>query len=492
MTKFEFERESDNLARITVAGVGGAGGNAINRMISEGLGGVEFVAVNTDAQALRLSKAVQRIQIGTKLTKGLGSGGNPEIGRRALEEDESIIVDALKDSDMVFVTAGMGGGTGTGAAPLVARMARDLGALTVAIVTRPFEFEGRRRNASAMEGLKALKEAVDTLIVIPNQKLLQVVGADTPLTHAFSIADDVLLKATRGISDLITVPGLVNLDFADVKAIMSNMGDALMGTGMAEGPDRAVLATKQAISSPLLDDVDISGARGVLVSITGGPSMTLHEVSEATLLVQKAVGDDANIIFGAVIDESLDGELRVTVIATGFGSERATIGLGGREIVRPEIPSRSRDLAAREVARAAALAVANITPLGARDRRLDVEPQPMTVPAMPRASMSGPMAGAAAAARLEAPATEFLPPPVLPATVAQPVPAELDPSLRPTAPWLHLDLELEEPAAILEVEAPLRAERGHETRHTSLPKPGLPSWSADDLDVPAFLRRQMD
>ena len=323
-SKLEFERECDNLARILVIGVGGAGGNAINRMIQEGLNGVEFVAINTDAQALKLSKAEHRIQVGSKLTKGLGSGGNPEMGRRAIEEDEGLVVDAIKSADMVFVTAGMGGGTGTGGAPLVARMARELGALTVGVVTRPFEFEGRRRNMSAIEGLKALKESVDTLIVIPNQKLLHVVGTDTPLTAAFSIADDVLLKATRGISDLITVPGLVNLDFADVKTIMANMGDALMGTGVAEGPDRAALATKQAISSPLLDDVDISGARGVLVNITGGPSMTLHEVSEATSLVQKAVGDDANIIFGAVIDETNDAELRVTVIATGFGSERAS------------------------------------------------------------------------------------------------------------------------------------------------------------------------
>ncbi|MFQ5601367.1 MAG: cell division protein FtsZ, partial [Candidatus Krumholzibacteriia bacterium] len=319
---FEFERECDNLARITVAGVGGAGGNAINRMIIEGLSGVEFVAINTDAQALNLSKASQRIQVGSKLTKGLGSGGNPEVGRHAVEEDEGLVVDALKGSDMIFVTAGMGGGTGTGGGPMVARIARELGALTVGVVTRPFDFEGKRRNAAANDGLKALKEAVDTLIVIPNEKLLQIVGTDTPLTTAFSMADDVLLQATRGISDLITVPGLVNLDFADVKTIMANMGDALMGTGCAEGPDRAALATRQAISSPLLDDVHIAGARGVLVNITGGPSMTLHEVSEATSLVQEAVGDEANIIFGAVIDEANEAEFRVTVIATGFGGER--------------------------------------------------------------------------------------------------------------------------------------------------------------------------
>jgi len=486
MSRFEFERESDNLARITVAGVGGAGGNAINRMIIEGLSGVEFVAVNTDAQALKFSKAVQRIQIGTKLTKGLGSGGNPEIGRRALEEDESLVIDALKDSDMVFVTAGMGGGTGTGAAPQVARMARDLGALTVAIVSRPFDFEGRKRNAQALEGLKALKEAVDTLIVIPNQKLLHVVGAETPLLQAFSIADEVLLKATRGISDLITVPGLVNLDFADVKTIMANMGDALMGTGVAEGPERAVLATKQAISSPLLDDVDISGARGVLVSITGGSSLSLHEVSEATSLVQKAVGDDANIIFGAVIDDSLQAELRVTVIATGFGSERASMGIARDAFARADARQRESQLrdsvrpAAQVAAPAAAVApaapVAPITPLP-RERR---EEPAYAVP------VSRATGNAVPAARMDAA--------LAPAVTPQPVPVAPQAPIEvaaPTQPWLHLDLELE-PEADATPEDAMPFERATQVRHVALPKPGLPSWSADDLDVPAFLRRQMD
>jgi cell division protein FtsZ len=470
MTKFAFERESENLAHITVAGVGGAGGNAINRMIEEGLAGVEFLAINTDAQALKFSRAVHRIQVGAKLTKGLGSGGNPEVGRRALEEDEGLVVDALKNSDMVFVTAGMGGGTGTGAAPLVARMARDLGALTVAIVTRPFDFEGRRRNGSAVEGIKALKEAVDTLIVIPNQKLLHVVGTETPLTQAFRVADEVLLKATRGISDLITVPGLVNLDFADVKTIMANMGDALMGTGVAEGPDRAVLATKQAISSPLLDDVDISGARGVLVNITGGASMTLHEVSEATSLVQKAVGEDANIIFGAVIDESLDTELRVTVIATGFGSERSS---AGRDAARAEL-ARLREPAP---ARPAAAQVASITPLAPR------RPEPEVVPA---AASPAPRAAAPAA-----PPSARLEPPVGAPPVLQPAAAPVTSGA--TAPWLELEIDEEAAAAPPVVAAePVPPERATEKRHAALPRPGLPSWSADDLDVPAFLRRQMD
>ena len=458
-SRFEFERESENLAKITVAGVGGAGGNAINRMIEEGLSGVEFLAVNTDAQALKLSRASHRIQVGSKLTKGLGSGGNPEVGRRAIEEDEALVIDAVKNSDMVFVTAGMGGGTGTGGAPMVARMARELGALTVGVVTRPFEFEGRRRNSQAVEGLKALKEAVDTLIVIPNQKLLHVVGADTPLTEAFSIADDVLLKATRGISDLITVPGLVNLDFADVKTIMANMGDALMGTGVAEGPDRARMATQQAISSPLLDDVDISGARGVLVNITGGPSMTLHEVSEATSLVQMAVGEDANIIFGAVVDPTNDNVLRVTVIATGFGSERVSMP-HGRDSVRHE-----RAVAARM----AAAPVASITPLARPERRVEVATR---------------AASAAPSARLE---TETA---VAAAVPAAPI-ASASISTTATAPWMDVEVDSEETAAPAIVE-PASAPRAVQARHAALPKPGLPSWSADDLDVPAFLRRQMD
>jgi cell division protein FtsZ len=470
MSKFMFERESENLARITVAGVGGAGGNAINRMIEEGLSGVEFLAINTDAQALRFSKSIQRIQVGAKLTKGLGSGGNPEIGKRALEEDEGLVVDALKNSDMVFVTAGMGGGTGTGAAPLVARMARDLGALTVAIVTRPFDFEGRRRNSSAIEGLKALKEAVDTLIIIPNQKLLHVVGADTPLTQAFRIADEVLLKATRGISDLITVPGLVNLDFADVKTIMANMGDALMGTGVAEGPDRAVLATKQAIASPLLDDVDIGGARGVLVNVTGGPSMTLHEVSEATSLVQKAVGEEANIIFGAVVDETLDQELRITVIATGFGSERAS--MGREAAARAE--HRMREHAPRLSERPAAQ-VASITPLRERERREEpAEPVAPAAPAVP----------APRAANVATPSARLETSPVGTALLAGRAEATA------TAPWLDLELEEEPPPAAPPEQ--VAYQRQPQKRHAALPKPGLPSWSADDLDVPAFLRRQMD
>jgi cell division protein FtsZ len=518
---FEFERECENLARISVAGVGGAGGNAINRMISEGLTGVDFLAINTDAQALKLSKARQRIQVGSKLTKGLGSGGNPEVGRQAVEEDEALIIDALQGSDMVFVTAGMGGGTGTGGAPLVAKIARDLGALTVGVVTRPFLFEGKRRNASATDGMKALKEAVDTLIVIPNEKLLYIVGPDTPLTAAFSLADDVLLQATRGISDLITVPGLVNLDFADVRTIMANMGDALMGTGIAEGPERASLATRQAISSPLLDDVQIAGARGVLVNITGGPNMTLHEVSEATSLVQEAVGEDANIIFGAVIDETNEMEFRVTVIATGFGGERNVTSAGVREAARAHATQLRDSVPVHGVA---AAHLHGVTPLlgGRRGLPAPVRSLPAaTARVSGKASLpatvtprsldeSGPASARVGTTRPALSAVGGLPAAAGAAlavesperglqglhleSLASPAQGGLDAAIdaalaieagRPA----HLEPELLAPRH----ERPAVPEaRTLEIPHVSLPRPGQQAWNADDLDVPAFLRRQMD
>jgi cell division protein FtsZ len=306
-------------ASIKVIGVGGAGGNAVNRMMEAGLRGVDFIAANTDAQVLDQSRCPKRIQLGTGITKGLGSGANPNVGREAAEEDEAAIAEALSGADMVFVTAGMGGGTGTGAAPVVARVARSMGALTVAVVTRPFEFEGRRRMQIAEEGLQALREKVDTLIVIPNQRLLAIVEKHTPLKEAFRVADQVLHYATKGISDLITVPGLVNLDFADVKTVMAERGNALMGAGHSSGPNRAYEAAQCAVSSPLLDDVSISGAEALLVNVTGGESMTLHEINEAVTVVVDAAGRDANVIFGAVIDESMGDALSITVIATGFG-----------------------------------------------------------------------------------------------------------------------------------------------------------------------------
>jgi cell division protein FtsZ len=319
----QFEIESVGNARMKVVGVGGAGGNAVNRMIFSNLQGVDFVAVNTDCQALNRSSASAKVQIGSRITKGLGSGGDPDIGRRSAEEDRDILGEIVNGSDMVFITAGMGGGTGTGAAPVVAEVAKSSGALTVAIVTKPFIFEGATRMRQADEGIAQLKKQVDTVIAIPNQKLLQVVAKDTPLLDAFSMADEVLLKATRGISDLITRPGEINLDFADVRTIMSEAGDAIMGTGCASGEDRAKEASTRALRSPLLDDVSIAGARGLLINVTGGPMMTLSDVSEAASTIFEAAGCEANVIFGTAIDETLSDEIRVTVIATGIGTRTA-------------------------------------------------------------------------------------------------------------------------------------------------------------------------
>lgn len=313
----EFDTNDMQFAKIKVIGVGGGGNNAVNRMIAAGLKGVEFIGINTDAQALQMSRAAEKIQIGVKLTKGLGAGANPDIGHSAAEESRDEIAQALLGADMVFVAAGMGGGTGTGAAPVVAEIARELGALTVGVVTRPFSFEGRKRAMQAERGIVELRDKVDTLITIPNDRLLQVVDKHTTVQEAFKIADDVLLQGVQGISDLITVPGLINLDFADVKTIMADTGSALMGIGQASGENRAVEAARKAISSPLLE-TSIEGAKGVLLNITGGSNMTLLEVNEASEIVGEAADQEANIIFGAVIDESLKDDIRVTVIATGF------------------------------------------------------------------------------------------------------------------------------------------------------------------------------
>jgi cell division protein FtsZ len=317
LSLLEFDIDLEQFAQIRVIGVGGGGNNAVNRMITAGLRGVEFIAVNTDKQALFLSKANTKIQIGDKLTKGLGAGANPEIGEKAANESKDEIAQAIKGADMVFVTAGMGGGTGTGAAPVVASVAKEMGILTVGVVTKPFMFEGRKRMQHAERGVEALKGVVDTLVTIPNDRLLQVAEKKTSIVDAFKIADDVLRQGVQGISDLIAVPGLVNLDFADVKTIMLDTGLAHMGIGRASGENRAEEAAKQAILSPLLE-TSIEGARGVLLNITGGPDLGLFEVNTAAELVQKSADPDANIIFGAVIDENLKDELLITVIATGF------------------------------------------------------------------------------------------------------------------------------------------------------------------------------
>ena len=317
---FVFDDNVRQGARIKVVGVGGAGGNAVNGMINAGLQGVEFVAVNTDSQSLGSSQASDIIQIGRHLTKGLGAGANPEIGLKAMEEDREAIEHMLADTDMVFITAGMGGGTGTGASPILAEIARDLGILTVAIVTKPWRFEGVRRMQQAEEGIDLLKQQADTLIVIPNERLVSISTENTTFSNSFKMADDILYQATKGISDLINVTGLINLDFADVRTVMSETGDAIMGTGIASGEHRATEAAEQAISSPLLEEVSISGAKGLLASITGGDDLTIHEVNDALSLIFEAAGAEANVIFGAVIDDQMAGSLRITVIATGFNS----------------------------------------------------------------------------------------------------------------------------------------------------------------------------
>jgi cell division protein FtsZ len=328
--KFLFDEGLRLGASIKVVGVGGGGSNAVNRMIDAGLEGVDFLVANTDMQALKQSKAPVKLQIGAKLTKGLGAGANPDIGRQAALEDTEKVIEALEGADMVFVTTGLGGGTGTGAAPIVASLAAELGALTVAVVTKPFAFEGKKRLLQADRGLADLKECVDTVITIPNERLLATLERGTSLFDAFRIADDILRQAVQGISDLITVPGLINLDFADVKTVMSGMGMALMGTGAATGENRAVEAAKKAISSRLLEDGSIQGARGVLINITGGQDLLLHEVSEASSIIHDAADADANIIFGAVLDESMKGAVKITVIATGFDkrSEAASAPIG--------------------------------------------------------------------------------------------------------------------------------------------------------------------
>jgi len=373
--------DASGAARIKVVGVGGGGGNAVNTMIAAGLPGVDFIAANTDAQALKANLAPIKMQLGEKLTRGLGAGGNPEVGKRSAQEDVERLREYLADADMIFITAGMGGGTGTGAAPVIAKVAKELGSLTVGVVTKPFVFEGKRRMKQADEGMKDLKASVDTLISIPNQRLLSVAGRNSSILETFKKADDVLLQAVRGISDLITVHGLINLDFADVRAIMSEMGMAMMGAAIAQGENRAIEAAQKAISSPLLEDVSIQGARGVLINITGGPDLSLHEVNEAATLIQEEADDEANIIFGAVIDESMGDEVRITVIATGFGeivaADKTKNGKDGR-------PATAAD--------------------GRPVRRLGLIEDELDVPTWQRRRQEPPIANGRGAARVAAPA----------------------------------------------------------------------------------------
>jgi len=321
--RLTLDEEARMGARIKVVGVGGGGSNAVSRMVQAGISGVEFMVANTDAQALKANPAPVKIQIGGKLTKGLGAGADPNVGRQAALEDTDALIQALSGADMVFVTTGLGGGTGTGAAPVIASLATELGALTIAVVTKPFKFEGKKRYRQAEMGLESLRDAVDTVITIPNERLLSVIARDTSMLDAFVTADDVLRQAIQGISDLILVPGLINLDFADVKTIMSGMGVAMMGTATAEGASRAVDAANRAISSPLLEDASVRGARGVIINVTGGPDMSLMEVNEALTIIQESAHEDANIIFGAVVDKALTNKVKITVIATGFDHVKA-------------------------------------------------------------------------------------------------------------------------------------------------------------------------
>lgn len=332
---FEIEEIRGQKAKIKVIGVGGAGGNAVNNMIASTLQGVEFIAANTDLQVLETSLAPIRIQLGTELTRGLGAGSNPEIGRQAALEDRDALMDVMDGCDMVFITAGMGGGTGTGAAPVVASIARELGILTVAVVTKPFFYEGKRRLINAEEGMKELSKHVDTIIVIPNDKISLVVEKGTPLLKSFSIANDVLRQAVQGISDIILVPGLINVDFADVKTIMENMGRAVMGSGVGKGEKAAFEAAKQAISNPLLEDSSIEGAKGILMNITGGIEMSLNEINEATALIYDLAHEEVNVIFGAVVDPDIKDEVRVTVIATGFDEKKEKVQLPEIQKWRP-------------------------------------------------------------------------------------------------------------------------------------------------------------
>ncbi|HSJ14743.1 MAG TPA: cell division protein FtsZ [Longimicrobiales bacterium] len=346
MMIFEFEDAIANNARMKVVGVGGGGSNAVNRMIDEDLDGVEFISVNTDSQALKLAKSQLKIQIGKKLTRGLGAGARPEIGRQAIEESREEVMQALSGADLVFVTAGMGGGTGTGAAPVIAEIAREMGALTIGIVTKPFLFEGKKRMRQAEMGLAELKRAADTVIVVPNERLLSVVGKGTSFRDALKKADEVLLHATQGISDLIHVTGEVNVDFADVRTVMQSRGPALMGTGFGRGDNRAVEAAQEAISSPLLDNVTIQGAAGVLINITGGMDLTIDEVTTIASIIQEAAGDEAEIIFGAVHDPSLENEVRVTAIATGLEPEEPVRD----NVIRPTFGMQHRSQAASALA----------------------------------------------------------------------------------------------------------------------------------------------
>lgn len=488
---FAFDENGVRNAKMKVVGVGGAGGNAVNRMIDEELDGVEFIAVNTDAQALKESGAHLRVQIGKELTRGLGAGARPEIGRQAIAESSEEMRSTIEGADLVFVTAGMGGGTGTGAAPIIGGMAREMGSLCIAIVTRPFHFEGKKRMRYAEIGLRELRRSVDTMIVVPNERLLAVVGKEMTFRQALKKADEVLLQATQGISDLISVTGEVNVDFADVRTVMSNRGAALMGTGTASGEDRAVEAAQQAICSPLLDNVSINGATGVLVNISGGPDLTIDEVTTANSIIQEAAGDEGEMIFGVVHDPQLEGKLRVTVIATGFGD---------MEEDEPAPPVAERVIPA---GKAPPLPRATPVVIGSKYERPSVfddrsappaQPEPEPVDAPEEVRQAGIAFEALAA---EEPTAEpvFEPSPA-PATESAPEPEAAPgpaPALEPPAPEGSMR---EGSGYEAEPAAPDPAAE-EATPDVESDVPDSESWTDarvefEDLEIPTFIRRQMD
>jgi cell division protein FtsZ len=492
MALIEFDDVSH--AKILVIGVGGGGSNAVNTMISGNLDGVEFVVGNTDMQALDANMAAHKIQLGNALTKGLGAGANPEIGRRSAEESLQEIADCIAGADMVFVTAGMGGGTGTGAAPVIAQVARDCGALTVGVVTKPFGFEGKKRQRQAEEGISRLEKAVDTLIVIPNNRLLALVGQQTSMVEAFRKADSVLLNAVQGISDLMTVPGLINVDFADVRTIMSNMGRALMGSGHGAGKRRAIEAAEMAISSPLLEDVSIDGATGILINITGGPDLTLHEVNEASSLIQQAAHEDANIIFGSVIDPNITDEVRITVIATGFDrlSRQADLGVPQAQSQRHDTAPQGSFSAAAPHPRTVQSSSSRVTtPYDVQTQITREYPPPTvpparaaTVPGKPRAEVIDDREAWHAADMAELTAVERA---LAELAVDDPVPESAELSTRHaagSAPVLSDGAPLVQPAA-----------HPHGDRKRQPPRPSLKNVLAaeldgeSELDVPTFIRR---
>lgn len=464
---FELEETSNSCANIRVIGVGGGGGNAVQTMIEGGLNGVDFIVANTDRQSLAANKASKKIQLGSDLTKGLGAGANPDIGKRAAIESYNDIVGALEGADMVFVTAGMGGGTGTGGAPIVSKIARELGALTIGVVTRPFVFEGKKRKKQADQGVSDLRDNVDTLIVIPNQKLLAVANEKTPLLETFKKADEVLLQAVKGISDLINIRGLINLDFADIKTVMANKGMAIMGTGVASGENRAVEAASQAISSPLLENISIEGATGIIINVTGGPDLTLWEVNEASTLITEAAHEDAEVIFGAVINNDMKDEIHVTVIATGFQNE-------------------ARDQVSDQIQRMQAMAQAQLDALSPAEmyRNLMIQAG-LTPPASP--SQQGMSTTSPAAQQTQSPPAERISP--LPAAAAaqgseyKSLPRDIliakakafrEQQLSPKAELEQLSMQL--------------LDESESSGNISTDTPKSP-FDSHNLDVPSFLRR---